>query len=154
MKRKRPVTGKVHAAVTGVVERMPSKEKWSNAQKQGKLYEKRALAKIAEAGQLTRNPWIEFLDDEGWRLCQPDGVLEVDGQTIVLEMKLRQREAAYDELLGLYMPVVERWMKDDVAGLVVCRALAPDMPEVPLFCGADASIDLPAGGVGTWLLPV
>jgi hypothetical protein len=103
---------------------------------------------------LEKTPWLDFLDDDGWHLCQPDGILRTDAGVFVLEMKLRQNWQGYEELRHLYLPVVSRYLGAPVRGLLVCWALQSRMQDW-LFMGPDARIDdLPDDEIGTWFLRV
>lgn len=102
--------------------------------------------------QLTKTPWMDFLDDAGWHLCQPDGVLETDDGIFVIEIKLRQNWQGYEELRHLYMPILSHYHDRPVKGMVVCGTLQSKMQSW-MFLGPQARIsDLPDGSIGTWLL--
>lgn len=104
-------------------------------------------------GTLFRNPWIEFEDSEGIRICQPDAVwLPPHSGPIVIEAKLKQNRHGYAELAGLYMPVVEALVEGPVAGLLICSSLR--LEEGLMFYGPRAKVAVPEGEIGTWLLRV
>ena len=148
--RKTSVSGQVVLAERTTYS--PPRSKMTRIQKVGKRYEKRALEAIAKLeGKLERNPWIEFHDSAGARIIQPDGIWHTPSGVIVLEMKKTQTAAGYDELEGLYMPVVEALLRKPVAGLLVCGALR--WREQPLFPG-PVMPGVESGVMGTWFLRV
>ena len=71
------------------------------------------------------HPWLEFEDDNGKHVCQPDAVLA--DPFIIFECKLSFKyRKAYSELKTLYKPVVESWLGQDNPKLVqVCKYLKP-----------------------------
>lgn len=103
-------------------------------------------------GELIRNPWIEFADADGTRICQPDAVWRREDGDYVIEIKLKQCEAGYAELDGLYLPVVRRWLGAEPKGLLVCWAMREERP--PMFYGPDADVSILDDEIGTWFLRI
>ena len=69
--------------------------------------------------------WWEFEDRYGKGICQTDLVMLVGQATVVLEAKLTWTEDAWDQLEGLYLPVVRMAMAGRVVGVQVCKNLLP-----------------------------
>lgn len=90
-------------------------ERLTGARAQGVRFERKALTRVEERAQQSgdweflRSPWIEFVDREGRKYCQPDGVLlpRASTQGIVVEVKLRHCYDAYFQLVRLYVPVLQ-----------------------------------------------
>jgi hypothetical protein len=86
-------------------------EKRSGRRRLGIIYEDRVHEHLGEKypGYLP-SPWFAFVDAEGWwKWCQPDALL-IDpwqGQVTIIEVKYQHVFAAYEQLFGLYLPVVE-----------------------------------------------
>ncbi len=88
----------------------------------------RELAKalpVARHGQ-----WFQFIDQNGHGWCQPDLLLEFAGCVVILEAKYTWTEAGHGQVEYLYKPIVSRAFGKPAFGLVVCRSLTSDMPEV------------------------
>ena len=67
--------------------------------------------------------WFSFLDANGPGYCQPDVLLGIDGEIIVLECKLTDVAEARKQLAYLYLPVVGRALGKPCRGIVVVRHL-------------------------------
>jgi hypothetical protein len=135
------------------------------------------------AGSLWHNPWIEFWDtgSQEWRICQPDTVWQpgrsfshdrfsygpqpessfsyvpssFSSPVVVFEMKAREKAAALDELLGVYMPVAGEFWGQETAGVQVCGALDGEQTTTAAYGLGPA--DMPAveaGSLATWFLRV
>lgn len=54
------------------------------------------------------SPWFRFVDQEGEKWCQPDGLLinPWRGHVVIVEAKYQHTELAYKQLFGVYLPVV------------------------------------------------
>jgi hypothetical protein len=61
----------------------------------------RALWPHTESGR-----WFAFEDAVGASLCQPDHFVVLDGQVLLVECKLSERTSAWDQMHGLYAPVL------------------------------------------------
>jgi len=95
----------------------------------GLRYERQAATEINKAlrGSLVRGQWFEFVDSNGHGYCQCDG-LYYDIRTdsyVVFEFKLTEVAQAREQLLDLYLPVVEcAWPSfGKPRGVVVARHL-------------------------------
>lgn len=146
------IVGDLRATVTspGILRK---KGKLSKAKRAGLNYERRAQGMIrTRYGNIVCNPWIEFLDDDDWKLCQPDAVVELPDRMLVLEMKLRQQMDAYAKIRNLYMPIVEDYWRKPVSGLQVTRSIRENQGF--FYSGLQAEFDLPINEVGTWFLRV
>jgi hypothetical protein len=71
------------------------------------------------------NPWYQFGDRNGGGYAQPDFVLRTKTAVLVLECKLTDTREAYDQLRGLYFPILEHVYGLPVSGIVIAKNLAP-----------------------------
>lgn len=69
--------------------------------------------------------WWEFEDGAGRGVCQTDLVIVGADQVLVLECKYTWTEEAWEQLRGLYLPVVAMALGRPALGLQVCRMLRP-----------------------------
>lgn len=54
------------------------------------------------------SPWVEFVDETGKHWCQPDGLLNLPGNTVlIIEFKYQHTIDAWYQLRQLYQPVVQ-----------------------------------------------
>ena len=67
--------------------------------------------------------WFSFVDANGLGYCQPDVLLGLDGQVVVLECKLTEVDEARKQLAYLYLPVVAKALGKPTKGIVVVRHL-------------------------------
>lgn len=87
----------------------------SPAKRRGKVFEKRALSALEEAGLFdlfVPSPWMKFEEPRtGARICQPDALGFHEGRdgpvVTIIEIKLRHAIMAYWQLRRLYEPVVK-----------------------------------------------
>lgn len=92
----------------------------------------KGLAYEAQVGQIvpgaTRGQWFEFWDSNGPGFCQVDYILPGPGAGFVLlECKLTWTPEAFEQLEGLYIPVVCAATGFPAIGLQVCRNLVPGL---------------------------
>ena len=52
-------------------------------------------------------PTIKFTDFGSVRICRPDAILELNGKTVVVEIKIQHMPEAWWQLRKLYQPVLE-----------------------------------------------
>lgn len=90
-----------------------TQSKLTTQQARGKSYERKvikAVAAMLKAGDfpldtsLHVGPWINYVDDSGPGLCQPDLVLVTPTTLLIIEVKLKQSEKAPLQL-ALYSPL-------------------------------------------------
>jgi hypothetical protein len=74
---------------------------------------------------LRHGPWFEFVDSSGPGYCQPDFLLDRPNSIVLFECKLSLVSQAFDQLFGLYKPVVEATLGKEVFGIVVTKHLRP-----------------------------
>lgn len=55
-----------------------------------------------------KSPWLHFLANGKEEYCQPDGILLLTGQTVIVECKLSHTALAWWQLKHLYLPVLEK----------------------------------------------
>jgi hypothetical protein len=89
----------------------------------GLRFERKVAEELARRGEVWHGQWIEFEDVNGRGLAQPDFILPSEG--IVLESKLTETPAAFEQLFSLYLPLLELLMGERLCGVQVCRNLAP-----------------------------
>jgi len=70
-----------------------------------------------------REPWYEFVDDEGKHWASPD--LVCFEKRVIFECKLTHKAGAKDKLLNFYAPVVKYNTQDEWACVQVVRHLTP-----------------------------
>lgn len=75
--------------------------------------------------QLKHGPWFSFQDNAGFGYCQPDFLLERANSVVLFECKLSLVAEAFEQLFGLYKPVVERALGKEAFGIVVTKHLRP-----------------------------
>ena len=116
----RCVVGLSHAT------QLPSRPKCipqSRARKGSKGYGLRYERQVAERTGGVHGQWFSFRDLNGAGYCQPDVLLALDGQIVVLECKLTDVDEARLQLAKLYLPVVALALSKPVRGIVVVRHL-------------------------------
>ena len=67
--------------------------------------------------------WFSYVDANGLGYCQPDVLLGMDGELIILECKLTEVDDARKQLAHLYLPVVAKATGRPTRGIVVTRHL-------------------------------
>lgn len=90
-------------------------KRMSPAKRRGKVFEKRALSALEEAGLFdlfVSSPWMKFEEPRSAsRICQPDALGFHEGPkgpvATIIEIKLRHTILAYWQLRRLYEPVVK-----------------------------------------------
>jgi hypothetical protein len=88
----------------------------------GLSYE-RKLAKVLPAGSL-HGQWFIYRADGRVGYCQPDFLLRGKSELAVLEAKLTDVEAAWEQLTHLYAPVLRRCYSKEILRVVVTRSVA------------------------------
>lgn len=73
-------------------------------------------------------PQLEFVDDAGWRIIRPDGVLTLPDRVVCFEIKLQHMPEAWWQLTQLYAPVLARGTKRPCQVVEVVRSYDPTMP--------------------------
>lgn len=61
----------------------------------------------SKASSVLSEQWIEFEDDNGHGYAQPDHLIIEPSRVVIVECKLSQNDAAWDQLLLLYRPLIE-----------------------------------------------
>jgi len=91
------------------------------AQKAGKRYEKRVLAKLSAlfGSGFRPSQWFRFVSQDGIRYCQVDGLLHREGLTAIFEVKYSFTADAWWQLRKLYQPVVQRAYHPNKLALVL-----------------------------------
>lgn len=90
--------------------------------KAGLRYE-RALGR--QLPQAQHGKWFRYMDYEGWHYCQPDYILPLGDEIVILECKYTWTPEAYMQIEGLYVPVVGRALGRPTWGVQVCKRLLP-----------------------------
>lgn len=65
--------------------------------------------------------WIEFEDSNGFGFCQPDAFVVFDNLVILVEAKLTWVDCVWEELDGLYKPLLENIYSRPVASVAACK---------------------------------
>lgn len=101
--------------------------KMSAVQKAGITYERkigRHLPLLYPELDIRIGPWLEYCDDSGWHIAQPDIILlPKEGPACVLECKLKYKPEAEFKLQKLYVPILENLLDRKVAPIQVCKYL-------------------------------
>lgn len=132
----------------------------SAAQKAGLLYEDKVQRELTESNsEYIASPTIHFNDDSGARTIIPDGLLNLPGRVIIVEIKSQHMPEAWWQLDQLYRPVIQqRRPLCPVLCLEICRSYDPAMPfpaEFNLFASLGEAIMSPPAvtlGVLPWRL--
>lgn len=110
-------------------------------QRAGLRYERLVSEAISQAGPtVIRNPWFNYIDSLGSRVCSPDCVVDDgSGILVVVECKLTFVPNAQAKLMNLYVPIVEQIFGKPARGLVVCKHLgSAPLPNLVL-CLSEAA---------------
>lgn len=67
--------------------------------------------------------WFEFEDAYGRGCCQPDHFVVLDGQVLLVECKLTENPTAWEQIRGLYRPVLAAEFGLPVTGVQACKHL-------------------------------
>ena len=92
--------------------------------------------------------WLEYYDENGPGFAQPDLFLLGKGGLIVIECKLTYNTRAWDQLYGLYAPLLSRLYSLPVRSIQACRYLKVGCP--PAVLVPELTEAVPCGG--TWHL--
>ena len=88
-----------------------------------KRYGLRYERSVAERTNGQHGIWFSFYDANGPGYCQPDVLLGLEGQIVILECKLTEVDEARKQLAYLYVPVVSKALERPAKGIVVVRHL-------------------------------
>jgi len=112
------------------------------AKLEGCRYERRVAAALsfAEAGA-----WWQFRDRDGPGVCQTDLVIHGMRSNLVLEVKYGWTAEAWEQLEGLYLPVLALALKKPTIGVQICRVLRDGCDDEVVSCLQEA-IDLAKRG--------
>lgn len=73
---------------------------------------------------LMLGPWIDYKDDGGWFVAQPDILLiPPDGPIRLVECKLKYKPEAEAKIRNLYIPLIRKITGRPVAPFQVCKYL-------------------------------
>lgn len=159
----KPALGVVEA---GFLNRLPPKGLRGRAntasQKAGKRYEARALEHLALLfPKMQAQPWLEFTDLHGRRLCQPDALAaqasfagSSEPEVLIFEIKLGHNIMAYWQLRRLYQPVISILYPDcKIRVCEIVKSFDPAVPwpeEVALCMGFEELHEVPADRFAVW----
>jgi len=117
-----------------------SKNPWGGKPRRGRgvraaglRYEERVGKELARRKlDFARGPWIEFRDVNGKGFAQPDFVVYADSSRwIVLEAKLSQTPAAFEQLFSLYIPLLTQLHPEiELVPVQVCKNLRKRDPKM------------------------
>lgn len=110
--------------------RTPDRLRGTAAQRNGKRYERQALAYLAGVlGRgFTPSQWFKYHAGalHAPRYCQTDGIFVDDSGVVIFEVKASFTESAYWQLRWLYEPVIRAALNPKrVQLIVVCRSFDP-----------------------------
>lgn len=74
-------------------------------------------------GRLFSGQWLYFEDDGGPGHAQPDHFIVRPDSVLLLECKLTQTDLAWEQVEGLYSPLLKHLFNLPVVGVQVCRNL-------------------------------
>lgn len=87
--------------------------------------------------QALHGQWFQYqLAGEAPRFCQTDLLLQHGGTLYVLECKYTWTLDAYQQLEGLYLPVLRAAQPRPVRGIVVCKTLKPEAKGASFIAGS------------------
>ena len=105
------------------------KTKLQGTQAQGKAFEKKLvrsllLQQLPQGTLVLYNRWIEFFDSTGHHFAQPDILLTTPDEVFCLEVKRTQTPFAFDQLVYLYQPLLQKlWPARRIILAQVCKNL-------------------------------
>jgi len=102
---------------------------------------RKRFGEAARCGQ-----WIRFLDGAGWGHAQPDAYILRESDILLLEAKLSYRATAWNQMRGLYVPLLDRLYHRPIVCVQVTRFAG--QIEEPKVATLDAAVD---GSVLVWL---
>jgi hypothetical protein len=88
----------------------------------GLRYERKVAKELRPA---EHNPWYEYEDDNGHGFCSPDLVMPGKVRTLVMECKLSNWREGWEQVEGLYLPVLKMVFGQDVVPVVIVRRVSP-----------------------------
>lgn len=68
-----------------------------------------------------KQDWIEFEDENGLGFCQPDAFVVFDKLVILVEAKLTWVDCVWEELHGLYRPLLQELFQRPVTCIAACK---------------------------------
>lgn len=80
---------------------------------------------------LRPNQWVQFEDANGPGQCEPDAFLVTPEEVLIFEVKLTACRYGFEQLEGLYAPLLGHLFKRPVRCLQIAKALHPGLQEVP-----------------------
>ena len=116
----------------------PKPRATSTAAAFGLRYERKLFRAFKKSKfSVEHNPWFMFEDSVGRAWCSPDFILDQIKYLVVVECKYTYVPNAFQKLISLYIPIVQKALKKPAFPLVICKNLTPDAPK-PALCIGDA----------------
>jgi hypothetical protein len=87
--------------------------------------------------------WLEFCDSNGRGYCQPDILLKLSHQCLlILEAKYTWTWEGHQQLENLYRPVVRAALRGtwQILTVQVCKLLTPETPRQAVFASLEAAL--------------
>ena len=103
----------------------------------GIRYEKAVSAALPGADH---GRWIEFEDENGHGLAQPDILFRHNGALVILECKLTWTPKGHTQISQLYAPLLRSMGATKIKELVICKNLVPDIP-FPVFTDLGEALE-------------
>ena len=94
------------------------------AKREGMVFERSLEGQLPSGAR--NGQWWEFWDRNGLGYCQTDWVIEAQQSVLLLECKLGQHWEAWQQIEGLYGPVLAMATGKRVFGVQVCKFLRKD----------------------------
>lgn len=127
----RQVQGSIQRAMLTTAGPFPEPKRLKGSRSKGLTYERKfgkMLRRWMDSGyfyegQLFQKHWINFEDDNGVGWAQPDYFILTPDAIWIFELKLSQNSGAWEQLRGLYGPLLEHLFRRDIVRVQVCKNL-------------------------------
>lgn len=95
----------------------------------GQRYERRVIRELSRVfPDLVYHEWLEYTDENGHGVAEPEAYVIRDGTVLLYEIKLVGCRYGHEQLSLLYAPLLAELHRLPVRGLQIARTLAPDSP--------------------------
>lgn len=106
---------------------VPDNGVYTKVQRAGLLYEKKVgdYLEALYGKYLLKGPWFEFEDSRGKGYCQPDFILKLKKEVVIIECKLTARNSAEGKLRNVYQVVVKEALSTSlpIKMIQICKSL-------------------------------
>ena len=129
----RQISGEIRTVMLTKSGPFPPTRRAKGSHSKGLTYERkflkfleRQLARGNISGKLFSHHWLRFIDADGPGWAQPDFFIDQSDSVLIFETKLTQTDAAWEQLDGLYGPLLESLFRKPVRKVQVCKNLRVD----------------------------